>query len=394
MKKILLAMFALLPGLMFAGDEFVMKGTITGLPDSCKISLALADADQGQENDTALVTMPASETFTIKSKLAGPTMLKFMVTEFNQEYGMDVPVMGFSFMAENETVELPTVAFSQLLEYQKDNLVDEKVTLKAGKLQAQYKEYLALLQPDKERINSIYAVGRDKLILAAYGMIDAKDDSVVMFRNQLDECDKSIANKKHAFMKSHPDYAITALLVSRDLHSEYQLTVEEIDELAKLVAGNADTRRLAIIEQNLAYAKKFAIGSPWGNEAVTMADGEVKTLQQLTNKGGLTIFDCWASWCGPCRMAIPKVKAISEKYASRLKVNSISCDQKEDDWRKAMDEEKMPWPQAIVTKEQMMPFMTAYNITTIPRLILVKDNKIMVSTNDPAEIEAFIETDK
>ena len=42
----------------------------------------------------------------------------------------------------------------------------------------------------------------------------------------------------------------------------------------------------------------------------------------------------------------------------------------------------------------MMPFMTAYNITTIPRLILIKDNKIMVSTNDPSEVETFIEANK
>ncbi len=394
MKKFLITMFALLPTLLFAGNEFVLKGTITGLPDSCKIVLGLADGDQGQEADTTLVSIPATENFTMTAKLAGPTMLQLSVTQFNQQYGMDIPVAGFMFMAENETVELPSLAFSQLQEYQKKNMADENVTLKAGKLQEQYKEYLNLLLPEKEKYSQIFDEGREKLIMAAYGMIDSKDDSVVMFSNRLEECRKVMDEKEQAFIKSHPGYAVSALLVSRNLNSEYKYTADEVDAMAKLVAGNADTHRLAIIERNVARAKKFALGSAWGNEAVTMADGEVNTVQQLLNKDGLTLFDCWASWCGPCRRAIPKVKAMAEKYASRLKVNSISCDQKEADWRKAMEEEKMSWPQAIVTKDQMMPFMTAYNITTIPRLILVKDGKIVVSSNDPDAIEEFIEADK
>lgn len=394
MKKFLITMLALLPAMMFADNELTFKGTVTNLPDSCSLALALAEADRGQENDTVLVTVPATESFTLKTKLEGPTMLQFCVMQFNQQYGMDVPVAGFTFMADNETVELPSMAFSQLKEYQEKGMTDEYVTVKAGKLQNEYKEYLNLLKADKEKYNSIFAEGREKLIMAAYGMIDAKDDSVVMYNRMLDECKKAMDEKEDAFIKNHPDYPISALLISRKLNSEYQYTADELEALAKQVAGNADTRRLTIIAQNLERAKKFALGSAWGNEAVTMADGEVKTLQQLVNKDGLTLFDCWASWCGPCRMAIPKVKVMAEKYASKLKVNSISCDQKEEDWRKAMEEEKMSWPQAIVTKDQMMPFMTAYNITTIPRLILIKDNKIVVSTNDPEEIEKYIESDK
>ncbi len=394
MKKFLITLFALLPTLMFADGELVLKGTITGLPDSCKLEIATYDLDRTMEDDTTLVSIPGTENFTLKAKLEGPSMVQFCIKKFNKNYGMDMPVAIFNFMADNETVELPTISYKQLAEYQEKGLTDEYINVKAGKLQEQYKEYLNALLADKEKYNNTFIEGREKLLMAAYGMIDAKDDSVVMFNNRLDEYKKAMNEKEEAFIKSHPDYAISALLVSRKLHSEYKYTVEELEAMAKLVAGNSDARRLAIIKQNLEYGKKFALGGTWGNEAVTMANGEVKTLQDLTSKDCLTLFDCWASWCRPCRMAIPKVKAMAEKYASILKVNSISCDQKEADWRKAMTEENMSWPQAIVTKDQMMPFMTAYNITTIPRLILVKDNKIVVSTNDPSEIESYIEANK
>lgn len=394
MKKFLITMLALLPTLMFADNELVFKGTITDLPDSCTLELATYDQDRTADDDTTLVSIPGTEHFTLKAKLQGPSMVQFCIKKFNAQYEMAVPLAMFNFMADNETVELPTISYKQLTEYGQKGLSDELITVKAGKLQEQYKEYLNLLRADKEKYNSTFMEGREKLIMAAYGMIDAKDDSVVMFNNRLEECKKAMNEKEEAFIKNHPDYAISALLISRKLHSEYQYTTEQLEAMAKQVEGNADTRRLGIIKQNLEYAKKYALGTPWGNEAVTMANGEVKTLQQLTNKDGLTLFDCWASWCGPCRKAIPKVKVLADKYASTLKVNSISCDQKEADWRKAMDEEKMSWPQAIVTKDQMMPFMTAYNITTIPRLILVKDNKIVVSTNDPSEVENYIEANK
>ena len=59
-----------------------------------------------------------------------------------------------------------------------------------------------------------------------------------------------------------------------------------------------------------------------------------------------------------------------------------------------MEDENMSWPQAIVVGDQLNTFMNAYNINTIPRLILIKDNKIVVSTSDPDEIEAYIEADK
>ncbi len=394
MKKFFITMLALLPTLMFADNELVFKGTITDLPDSCTLELATFDQDRTADDDTTLVSIPGTEHFTLKAKLEGPSIVMFSIKKFNAQYGMATPLVMFNFMADNETVELPAMSYKQLTEYGQKGLSDELINLKAGKLQEQYKEYLNLLRADKEKYNSTLMEGHEKLIMAAYGMIDAKDDSVVMYNNRLEESKKAMNEKEEAFIKSHPDYAISALLISRKLHSEYKYTTEQLEAMASQVAGNADTRRLGIIKQNLEYAKKYALGTPWGNEAVTMANGEVKTLQQLTNKDGLTLFDCWASWCGPCRMAIPKVKVLVEKYATTLKVNSISCDQKEADWRKAMDEEKMSWPQAIVTKDQMMPFMTAYNITTIPRLILIKNNKIVVSTNDPSEIESYIEANK
>jgi thioredoxin 1 len=34
----------------------------------------------------------------------------------------------------------------------------------------------------------------------------------------------------------------------------------------------------------------------------------------------------WASWCGPCRLVSPSVKAIADEYGDRLKVVKLEID--------------------------------------------------------------------
>lgn len=38
------------------------------------------------------------------------------------------------------------------------------------------------------------------------------------------------------------------------------------------------------------------------------------------------LVDCWAEWCGPCRLMEPEVHALAEEEADRLKVVSLNVD--------------------------------------------------------------------
>ncbi len=152
-------------------------------------------------------------------------------------------------------------------------------------------------------------------------------------------------------------------------------------------------RNLCIVALLVVSTVACAQSRSLGNEEVTMANGAIEHLQDLLNKSGYTLIDCWASWCGPCRRAIPQIKAISQKYANRLSVVSISCDQSESDWRRAMDEENMTWPQAILIDAQRV-FMNHYDISAIPCLMLVRDGKILLSTYSSEEIVAYLEANK
>lgn len=49
------------------------------------------------------------------------------------------------------------------------------------------------------------------------------------------------------------------------------------------------------------------------------------------NKGKVQIIDFWATWCGPCREAKPKIEAVAEKYKSKgvvlLPISAESADE-------------------------------------------------------------------
>jgi len=67
---------------------------------------------------------------------------------------------------------------------------------------------------------------------------------------------------------------------------------------------------------------------------------------------GVTLIDCWAPWCGPCRMVSPAVEQIASEYAGRVKVGKINVDENQ---------------------------MTAseYAIQSIPTLLIFKGGKLV-----------------
>lgn len=106
-------------------------------------------------------------------------------------------------------------------------------------------------------------------------------------------------------------------------------------------------------------------------------NGSSFTLQQLMEGKKYVLIDFWASWCGPCRQEIPNLKKQYERFASKgLQIISISLDQNEAAWKKALDEEKLPW----LNFRDNTGIDKAYGVRTIPAIFLVDANGVVVAT--------------
>ncbi len=75
-----------------------------------------------------------------------------------------------------------------------------------------------------------------------------------------------------------------------------------------------------------AAPQALKIGDPVPHFSLQTLDG--KTLDITSLKGKVVVLDFWATWCGPCRQAMPELKTLLHQYSGKpLVVVSISADQ-------------------------------------------------------------------
>ena len=78
--------------------------------------------------------------------------------------------------------------------------------------------------------------------------------------------------------------------------------------------------------------------------AVTTIDGQNISLDNLN--GRVVLIDFWATWCQPCREAMPHVRDLARKFQGQpLVVLSVSLDNDQKKWRDFVEKNGMTWPQ-------------------------------------------------
>lgn len=76
--------------------------------------------------------------------------------------------------------------------------------------------------------------------------------------------------------------------------------------------------------------------------AVDTLTGQHISMDELTGK--VVLIDFWATWCGPCREALPHMQQIAKKFQGQpLVVLSVSLDSDEQKWKDFIAKNQMTW---------------------------------------------------
>ncbi len=108
--------------------------------------------------------------------------------------------------------------------------------------------------------------------------------------------------------------------------------------------------------------------------------------QSSSGGGKVTLLDFWATWCGPCRHALPGLKQLQAAYgADKVEVISISEDEDENTWQSFVAQNQMNWTQRRDSDHQMM---RQYGASALPTYVLIgKDGNVVQQYvgDDPGE---------
>lgn len=130
------------------------------------------------------------------------------------------------------------------------------------------------------------------------------------------------------------------------------------------------------------------------NNVLRTADGQQLSLPSMPNvkgdsldltdifkKNKLTLIDCWASWCQPCREEMPNIKQLYKKYHRKgLEIVGISFDDDKTVWEKAIKEMELNWKHVSELKAWDNIMTLQYGITYIPFTILVDSNGTIIAS--------------
>ena len=238
-------------------------------------------------------------------------------------------------------------------------------------------EYNKMLNSYNDRILPLLQQSRDKSL---------SDEERTLALKKTDQLKKELNKEQQRWILENIDntFGIGELVLFYSLFDK-----DVIDQVITAIPDRFKGNPTVIMMKDaLASINRFAVGKPFTDFTMTNSKGKEVSLSQYVKKNKVTIVDFWASWCAPCRRAIPSLKHLYDTYKNKgLGVVGVSLDSKKESWLKAIKDLNLDYPQMSDLKGWNSIGASIYNITAIPFVLIIRDDGTIIGREIQSEIE-------
>ncbi len=165
-----------------------------------------------------------------------------------------------------------------------------------------------------------------------------------------------------------------------------ELGEEALDAMCESFEASGKPALVKPIQKTLGL-RRYArmVGEEPYFEAMELDGDEfTKKFDWKEHENKVVLIEVWATWCGPCRREIPRLKEVYEKYhAAGLDIVGYSIDQDLDALKKFLVDNEIPWPMTSQKKSEEAGYKGLYeyySINGVPEMILVgRDGKVVMT---------------
>jgi len=127
-------------------------------------------------------------------------------------------------------------------------------------------------------------------------------------------------------------------------------------------------------------AQKKSFSKEALSETLLSADGKQVAFKNIlkSHKGKTLVIEVWASWCGDCVKAMPKIKELQTNNPDVAYV-FISMDKTVESWKNGIKKHELNGEQFMANDQMKGVFGKAIDLDWIPRYIIIdKTGKIVL----------------
>lgn len=355
---------------------YKITGSVPGTPDGMKVYLY----NWNTPVDSGVVK---GGKFVLTGKVDVPVRYQLWVDlspDKNMEYEKDM--RGSDIFVDNTDIRYETPSIDSLasrMSFHRKEVKGE-VLITGSPVHDLYLKYKEKIRPYSNRSSEAWNEYLKVYHIPALDGVFNTREGLALAR-EMQEAQKEMKKIQWDFITGNPTSPVSIDIAQNMMYSS-KLSKAEMDKLLQAIDPSLhNAPAYKGLQKSMEEFYPVAIGEKFKDIEVVNEEGKTVHLADYVKPGQYNMVEFWASWCGPCRGEIPHLRHVYEAYGkgeNAFNMISVSIDDKESDWKKALKEENMKWIQLCDLKGWKGEVINKYKIQGVPFcLILDKEGRII-----------------